>query len=190
MEYPLVIKPLDGVGGEGVCRVDAYRNLQTQLSHLRRITSQDRILIQTYVAGTPVSASVLTDGERCLPLSLNLQFIEDGAHLLYSGGQIPFHHPAELQALELACTAVRLIHGLKGYVGVDMVLTDDSPQLIEVNPRPTTSFVGLRQVCSANLAQAIWGACVEGIMPAGISLSGPVLVTKDDIQTWNLPGAQ
>ena len=46
--------------------------------------------------------------------------------------------------------------GLQGYVGVDVVLGEETSWLIEINPRPTTSYVGLRRVIDLNMAEAIW----------------------------------
>ena len=47
------------------------------------------------------------------------------------------------------------IDGLRGYVGVDMVLGDAGDYAIEINPRLTTSYLGLRQLCQQNLAELI-----------------------------------
>jgi predicted ATP-grasp superfamily ATP-dependent carboligase len=90
----------------------------------------------------------------------------------------------EGQALELACAAVSLVPGLKGYVGVDLVLTDNGVQLIEINPRLTTSYIGLRQVVRTNLAQAIWDACLNDQLPDHIELDGQVVIRKDDPASW------
>ncbi|NIV10374.1 MAG: ATP-grasp domain-containing protein, partial [Aliifodinibius sp.] len=64
------------------------------------------------------------------------------------------HHPLLEEALETAQRTVELLRGLRGYVGVDMVLTNDEPVVVEVNPRLTTSYIGLRKVINFNLAQA------------------------------------
>jgi tyramine---L-glutamate ligase len=186
MHCPLVIKPVDGVGCEGVCRVENLSDLAENLKTVRRATSHEQILLQSFVAGTPVSVSLLACMNRCMPLSLNLQLCEAGSPFRYLGSQVPFHHPAGCRAMELACSAVNLIPGLKGYVGVDLVLTEDSAQLIEINPRLTTSYIGLRQVSSANVAQAIWEACIGGILPERVSFSSQVRIKKDDAGSWGM----
>ena len=186
MNCPLVIKPVDGVGCDGVCQVDKLSDLAENLKTLRRATAHERILLQSFVAGTPVSVSILACTDRCLPLSLNLQLIEAGSPFRYLGSQVPFCHPAGCRAMELACSAVSLIPGLKGYVGVDLVLTEDSIQLIEINPRLTTSYIGLRQVSGVNVAQAIWEACIGGILPECVSFSGQVRIRKDDPGSWGV----
>jgi predicted ATP-grasp superfamily ATP-dependent carboligase len=48
---------------------------------------------------------------------------------------------------------------LAGYVGVDVVLGDtedgSQDQAIEINPRLTTSYIGLRRLARDNLAEAL-----------------------------------
>jgi tyramine---L-glutamate ligase len=184
--FPLIIKPLDGVGSEGVLRINSPSSLLKALPKIRRVTSHKQILLQSYVKGIHASVSLLVMNGRVLPLSLNRQLIVTGQHLQYQGSHIPFHHKAEDQAFELACSAARLIPGLRGYVGVDLVLANDSPQLIEINPRLTTSYIGLRQVAQRNLAQLIWDACMNGVFPDSVPLSGSVTIKKDDPSSWGL----
>jgi predicted ATP-grasp superfamily ATP-dependent carboligase len=186
MGCPLVIKPIDGIGSEGVCRLDRLSDLPAILKLIRQVTFQEQILLQSFASGIHASASLLISGDRCLPLSLNLQLVETCVSFNYRGSRVPFDHPAKDQALELACSALKLIPGLNGYVGVDLVLAEDLVQLLEINPRLTTSYIGLRQVARLNLAQAIWDACRNGILPDHVPLAGQVEIRKDEPASWGL----
>jgi predicted ATP-grasp superfamily ATP-dependent carboligase len=78
----------------------------------------------------------------------------------YEGGTIPTSCPG---ALPVVRAGVHAIQGLCGFVGVDFIW--DSARrhatILEINPRPTTSCVGLRQLLPAgHLAQAWLGACL------------------------------
>jgi len=61
---------------------------------------------------------------------------------------------------------------LRGFVGVDLVLgmaangSDDV--VIEINPRVTTSYVGLRRLCEGNLA-GVWLDLLRGRDTAPLS---------------------
>ncbi len=186
MGYPLVIKPIDGVGSEGVFKAANKSDLASILPTIRRTTSHERILLQSFVDGIPVSASLLAAKGKALPLSLNYQLVDAGSPFQYQGSQVPFHHQASRRALELACAAVSAIPGLMGYVGVDLILKGEHAQLIEINPRLTTSYIGLRQVSQANLAQAIWSVCKKGVLPEPIPLVGQAVIKKDDPSSWGL----
>ena len=186
MGYPLVMKPLDGVGCEGVFRITDYAELDGILKMVRYATAHDRVILQSFADGIHASVSLIVSKGRCLPVSLNCQLIEAGSRLQYLGSRVPFDHPARVSALNLAVSAANLIPGLNGYVGVDVVLTGENAWLIEINPRLTTSYIGLRQVAEANMARVIWDACQNGVLPECIPLTGQVVIKKDDPATWGL----
>lgn len=186
MRFPLVIKPLDGIGSEGVCRVETLSDLPAVLDIVRQATVQEQILLQTFAEGIHASVSLLIADSGCMPLSLNLQLMETGAPFQYLGSRVPFNHPMRDQAMKLTVKAVQLVPGMKGYVGVDLVLADDRVDLIEINPRITTSYIGLRRVARTNLAHAMWNACVQDVLPGIFPLEGEVVIRKDDPGSWDL----
>jgi predicted ATP-grasp superfamily ATP-dependent carboligase len=184
--FPLVTKPLDGVGCEGVCLAMGPSELDEALSLTRKATRHNQILLQTFVSGIHASVSLLVTQGRALPLSLNGQEIRPGSPFTYCGGVIPLVHPLARRAFELARLAVRQVPGLGGYVGVDLILAPDEAWLIEINPRITTSYVALRRVLSINLARAIWNACNQGLLPEKISIFGQAAFAKLDPATWQI----
>jgi predicted ATP-grasp superfamily ATP-dependent carboligase len=63
----------------------------------------------------------------------------------------------------MAIRALQTLGDLCGYVGVDLVLGRDGESedtVIEINPRLTTSYVGLRAASRGNLAQAMLDAAI------------------------------
>ena len=187
--YPLVTKPLDGAGCEGVCLVTKPSELSEALALLRKVTCHDQILLQTFIGGIHASVSLLVAHDRALPLSLNKQNIEMGRPFNYFGGMIPLVHPAARNAFNLAQAAVLAVPGLLGYVGVDLILEQDQAWLIEINPRITTSYVGLHRILAQNLATAIWQACREDVLPDRITLNGSITFSKENLETcFNVSG--
>ncbi len=177
--YPLVVKPADGVGCAGVCLARNHGELERAVALAALEAPLQPILLQPYLTGKHASVSLLVAGEKTLPLSLNGQDIRPGSPFSYRGGSVPLAHPAGSRALAVAQAAAAAIPGLQGYVGVDLILDGDMAWAIELNPRLTTAYVGLRQVASINLAQAIWAASVGGVLPAAVELHGRVVFSKD-----------
>ena len=60
--------------------------------------------------------------------------------------------------LRVAEKVVGCFKGLRGYVGVDLVLAKEKVFVVDVNPRLTTSYVGLSRVANFNVAEALVNA--------------------------------
>lgn len=147
---PMVIKPDEGVGCQGMRLLNGERALCDFLS--REDYGGDWV-VQPYVAGVSVSLSVIV-GDDCLCLlGVNRQRIaqvDDGFVLL--GCVVNGLSELAPDLLPLARQTCSAIDGLWGYVGIDLVLSDDGPRVIEVNPRLTTSYVGLSRSLGRNVA--------------------------------------
>lgn len=176
--FPAVVKPVDGAGGEGTSVIHHRAQIPGALRRLKRATRRQTFLLQEYIAGMPASLCCLSDGVRVLPLTLNTQYIYTDNGITYGGGTVHIDHRTRSAAFEAVTDIHRALPGLRGYFGVDLVLTRSGPVFIEVNPRLTTSYIGLRRAFSANLAGAILSSCV-GQLPTLPRPSGPVRFFTD-----------
>lgn len=177
--FPLVIKPVDGVGCDGVGLI--VDPISTRFALSKRSFLDNHVLLQRYIPGDHVSASLLVTEHETLCLSLNQQHIEIGSSFSYKGGEVPFTCDRHQEAVGLAKQAAALVPGLKGYIGVDLLVTGHGCYLIEINPRITTTYIGLRRVVNINLAEAIWAAATCEILPKKILLSGKAVFKKEKL---------
>ncbi len=174
--YPVIVKPRSGAGCERVCLVQDAAEW-TRALHVCEPSRED-LLVQEYVAGTAASVSLLVADGAASVLGMNEQRMHFGIPCEYTGGVAGIAHERREEAFSLARQAVSLLPGLRGYVGVDMVVSDSGCQLIEVNPRLTTSYIGLREALSIDLGEALWRACVDGVLPPDASPQHPVPFQK------------
>ncbi len=166
--YPLVFKPADGVGCNGLSIIKEESQIVKAVEKIRNEFLKDHFIIQEYVAGEPASVSLICTKDKALAISLNHQTIKLGTPKegsSYEGGAVPFNHPLKHDAFAVAEKVVRCFAGFRGYVGVDLVLTKDKVFVVDVNPRLTTSFVGLTRVVNFNIAQAIVNATLKNEIP-------------------------
>ena len=129
---------------------------------------------------------MISDGQKAIPISLNKQYVElKGDKGTYIGGKLPYESKYKQEAFEIATKAVEAIDGLKGFVGVDLLINADekdvySVYLLEINSRFTTPYVGLNEIANINIGKTI----VElidgeiGIDDIEISLDGEVEFKK------------
>jgi predicted ATP-grasp superfamily ATP-dependent carboligase len=156
--FPLVSKPRHGAGSQSTFLLHSPQDLP------RCVAEADDVVLQPFVPGQAASVAFLIGPGRCLPLLPATQILSRDGRFRYEGGEVPL--PAELawRAIELGRRAVAVVPGLRGYVGVDLVLgkacDGSQDQVLEINPRLTTSYVGLRTLAVTNLAEAMWHVAV------------------------------
>ena len=170
---PKVLKPADGVSCSGVMVLNRYDELIESINTIKDFTMLPYAILQEYIEGTSVSVSLLSNGKTALPLSLNSQeIVLDSKNINYNGGKVPLNHNLSDVAKHTAKTAVEFIEGIKGYVGVDMIIDNEgSVHLVEINSRLTTPYIALRKIINLNLGMSIIDA-VNGELPLKTSLNG------------------
>ena len=180
----LIIKPLVGVDCENIVIIEKIEDLTLDLDKI--FVPGSRVLVQEYIEGIDVSVSLISDGKKAIPISFNQQFIElrddKGTYL---GGKLPFDNKYKDEAIEIAVKAVETMDGLRGFVGVDLIINSDeqdiySVYLLEINSRFTTPYVGLKQIANINIGKTIVDLLDGniGIDDIDISLDGEVEFKK------------
>ncbi len=179
--FPVVFKPDEGLGCSGISLVTRDDQIPLAVEKMRRETSTNKLLIQEMIQGVAASVSLISNGREASPVSLNLQkivLVSPESNSSYIGGVIPYNHPLKEEALEAARLSVESFRGLKGYVGVDLVMTEEHPVILEVNPRITTSYIGLRRITDFNMAQAMMNSVSRGELPKDTRETGFVSFSK------------
>jgi predicted ATP-grasp superfamily ATP-dependent carboligase len=166
--YPLVAKPGRGAGSEGIALVGGRHALAAAVQGARAVDPEVPVLLQSFVAGVPASVALLAGAEQATALFASSQSFGSPAGFDYRGGTTPLDHPLTPGALENARAAVEAVGGLRGYVGVDVVLGPSEAVVVEVNPRLTAAWLGVRGAVDENIAALALAAC------AGLRQTVPV----------------
>ncbi|MBI1249779.1 ATP-grasp domain-containing protein [bacterium] len=165
---PVVCKPSDGAGSDGVVSRISGRHLPDE------ILRSEKYLIQPKVFGDPLSCSIVGNGDDFVLLPPSIQKLKKD--FKYHGGRLPVSLELAGRAYHLTRKAITAMPSFTGYAGLDMILgpcPDGSEDFaFDLNPRLTSSYLGLRQYLRNNLAKAMLDAA------AGISFE-PVTVDRD-----------
>ncbi len=165
-----VIKPVKGCGALGVRLSDGP-------------TGKDEFS-QQYIEGEHFSVSLVANrvvGDACLyfsgkpplVLAVNRQSIdiEADGRFSYRGGETPVHPEREAEITGVAKNVVEVL-GCQGYCGIDMVVADQV-YVVDVNPRITTSLVGIAACMDEEIADILVAAS-KGQAPDRVHLKGSV----------------
>jgi tyramine---L-glutamate ligase len=157
--FPVVCKPRYGAGSQATFLAKNSAELQACDGQAGAEEWFGPRVIQPFVPGRAVSVAFLTGGPEAIALLPAEQILSEDGRFHYLGGRMPLAHPLAERTIRLARQAIHTIAGLRGYIGVDLVLggaADGSQDyVIEINPRLTTSYVGLRALAESNLAEAM-----------------------------------
>jgi predicted ATP-grasp superfamily ATP-dependent carboligase len=182
--YPLVVKPADGVGCCGLSLINGEAQLAGAVAKICAESTGKNFIVQEFIRGEAASVSLLSTGKKVKALSLNRQnvyLVGPEAASSYEGGYVPFEHWLKQEAFEIAEKVIEAFSDLKGYVGVDFVFTEHKPFIVDINPRLTTSYVGLRKVTRINVAEALVNAILKGTLPAKLEDEGVACFSKIEI---------
>jgi predicted ATP-grasp superfamily ATP-dependent carboligase len=167
----VVVKPIDGVS----C-VDSriIENSMDYLAWVHSLRNPEAYVVQPFVSGEAKSWSALFKAGQAWLLSCNRQQVvikDHGFSLQACEVNIdrpwPDHYQAIIDKVALA------LPGLWGYVGIDFIDTQSQgPMILEINPRLTTSYVGLGRSMVLNVAEQVLGLRdAEPSIPQSVSPS-------------------
>lgn len=154
---PFVSKPDDGAGCEATRLWDqAPRPSQLPPGHV----------LQPYLGGVAASATVLTtDGETRL-VAANRQHVAIGDGVFgFRGLSVGGLDDPDGRLASLARSVAGALSGLSGLYGVDVVMAASGPVVVEVNPRLTTAYAGLREALDINPAVLVPPFCEKSPAP-------------------------
>ena len=183
--WPLMVKPRTGAGG--------WKN---------RLIWDDEdedlggdLVVQEWVEGRPASVSVLGDGCQALAVAVNEQMIGTpwlGARgFRYCGNLTPFEPLDGSKMAEMSEEIVAEL-GLVGSNGIDFLVTDRGPVVVEVNPRIQGSLDSVELSTGMSIFQAhllsFWGILPERSVHYRRAAGRAILFADRDLITGDLCG--
>ncbi|MDD5033612.1 MAG: ATP-grasp domain-containing protein [Methylococcaceae bacterium] len=156
---PFVVKPDDGVGCEGIRVIGAPAAFSLP-------AKAEGWIAQPFLDGIPLSLSALFARGRSRLLSCNRQWVEQrGDGFILCGCRVNATADEGGRWQRLADGVARALPQLWGYVGIDLLLVESEPQILEINPRLTSSYAGLREATGENPAAQILQLWKTGELP-------------------------
>ena len=151
-------KPDDGAGCDDTVFFETSNDLNQWMLQNNK---QHSHIIQPFLNGISASISCVVLDGTAIVLSCNEQRVScirmqnNYNKLQFEGLTLNTMQGYWAQFEILAQQVAKLIPDLKGYIGIDVIVHNNKITLMEVNPRLTTAYVGLREATGLNPAELI-----------------------------------
>jgi uncharacterized protein len=170
IEYPVMVKPASGGGGIFNRVARSRKELLTILDGLSRLDpefTEETIVVQDFLEGIPSSVSLLSTKNEALPVAVNEQLIGipwlSRLPFAYCGNVTPFR-TEQAEQMEAFAEELVLEFKLIGSNGVDFLVSEKGPVVLEINPRFQGSLDTVEKAMSINLFEA-HADCFRGELP-------------------------
>ncbi|KAF5421426.1 MAG: hypothetical protein C5S44_06625 [Candidatus Methanocomedens sp.] len=132
--YPAIIKPRFGAGGMENRLVIDLKDLEMTMN----VLDSGQYLLQEYIKGTVTSVSIISTGKQAVAIAVNEQLAGidtlTGMPFAYCGNITPYMSEYNDWMRETSMNLAKEL-ALVGSNGVDFIITDKGPVVLEVNPR-------------------------------------------------------
>jgi predicted ATP-grasp superfamily ATP-dependent carboligase len=156
-----VAKPDDGVGAEDTRFFLDADDMRDWLAEEGR---PGRFVVQPFLEGEAASVSALFRNGTASVLACNRQHVVlAGGRFRYLGSDVGALEDLRPLLTPIAAGVAAAIPGLFGHVGIDLVIAPEGPVVLEVNPRLTTSYVGLGAALGLNPAALVLALLDHGL---------------------------
>ena len=136
--------------GAGCSYIEITKNIKNP-----ELIKKDKV-IQPYINGEDYSISIYFTKNNFYILTVNKQILKyknNKARL--SSIIVNIKPPSYLKIISLVSKIKDSLPGLYGFVGVDIIMKGNDMFIIEINPRLTTSFIGIYDTIGVNIIDLI-----------------------------------
>jgi uncharacterized protein len=170
IECPVIIKPALSGGGIHNRIAKSKQEILSVLDEFFRLDPEltdQTVIIQDFLEGIPSSVSLLSTKNEALPVAVNEQLIGiswlSRLPFAYCGNITPFR-TEQVEEMEALAEDLVLRFKLLGSNGVDFLVTENGPVVLEINPRFQGSLDTIEKAMDINLFEAHVD-CFSGELP-------------------------
>lgn len=166
--FPLILKPKRGAGGFRNVLVRDKQHLQRSIEQFHENGWYD-FFLQEFIQGIDASASVLSTGKQALTIAINEQLIGlknlgPMRRFSFCGSVTPLR-TSFVRELEEISNSIATDLGLIGTNGIDFIIGNKGPVIIEVNPRFQATLDTIEGALGINLVEAHIKSCQGELVP-------------------------
>ncbi|MHA1489356.1 MAG: ATP-grasp domain-containing protein [Promethearchaeota archaeon] len=180
LKRPIVIKPEDGVGAESIYYFESENQIKNFFKEINESFELNRTyILQEYIEGKDLSVSLIGNSIILSVNSQNINIKDMKKNSEYFGGLTPVENYHEI--INDIKTDIKKFNLSKfnGYFGIDFIRkSDNSIYFIEINPRLTTSYIGIRNIIDKNPVDLILNSKLNSLDDVDIKIINHSLFSR------------
>ena len=170
---PILIKPEDGAGAENLFYFKNEKQIiEFFKDPLEKLDIKRNYILQEFIEGRDLSVSLIGTSSNPIILSINTQHLNIkniNRESEYLGGTTPTENHEEIIKDLTKYLENMDLSKFSSYYGIDFIRkANKSIYFIEINPRLTTSYIGIRNIIDKNPAELIWDSKMKSLSSSEI----------------------
>lgn len=142
LAYPLIIKPTDSGGSQGVVKVNNEKELLLNFQSSKNFSDSKTVIIEEFLAGDELinGDCIIYNGEIIGDIVGNYIYDSETNNVL----PIATIFPANSDASKALKQISKIIKNLKipnGIINFEAIIKNNTPYIIEINPRPSGNYI-------------------------------------------------
>lgn len=145
LQYPVMVKPCDGSGSRGTCRVDGPEFLKEACQAAMDASITHRAEIESFITGQEYGAESLVVNGQVHVLGIMKKWMTDPPYYAELGHAIPSGLPEKTEQYVRACVekAIKVLGINHGSVNMDMLITQEGKvYIVDVGARMGGNMIG------------------------------------------------
>ena len=136
--FPIIMKLTDSSGSRGVVSCHNNHEVQTFYDYLKKQSSSGKVLCEEYIQGQEYSIESITTNNKTKIIAVTEKYTSGRPYFVEIGHVTP-PHISDSDLIEIKNSVISVLDILEinhGPTHTEVILSDNGPKIVEVNPRP------------------------------------------------------
>ena len=142
LTYPLIIKPTDSGGSQGVIKINNENELFLNFQTAKSFSDSNTVIIEDFLDGEELinGDCIIYKGEIIGDIVGNYIYDNETNNVLPIATFFPAKHDAS-EALKQVSEIVKTLKIPNGIINFEAIIKNNIPYIIEINPRPSGNYI-------------------------------------------------
>lgn len=145
LTYPVMVKPCDGSGSRGACRVDCFSALKVACIEAMRSSITSRAVIESFIVGREYGVESLVVNGNVNILGVMEKWMTNPPYYAELGHAIPTDLPWKVENRAKQCVkdAIKALGINSGSVNMDLIITEEGKiHIVDIGARMGGNMIG------------------------------------------------